>query len=319
MPEREQLLRHRKGEKMQMNSLPENNSVVITGVVVEDGVFSHEVYGEGFYTFKISSERLSENADILPITVSERLLMNQNIVCGKHVKIKGQLRSYNNYTGNRSRLVLTIFVRDIQVLDEEQMHNENEIILNGFICKAPIYRKTPFGREISDVLIAVNRAYNKSDYIPCITWGRNARYISSLEVGTAVKVWGRIQSRVYQKKNGDQVEERIAYEVSVSKISLHTEENPPQVNATEEIRKEIASEIRNAFNFTKKILDTGECDMLMLDGILECVEEGYLLEEEVVEMMEKRPNTMDMILTGTSLPQSIAQKADHIFQIVTEK
>lgn len=186
-----------------MNSLPENNSVVITGVVVEDGVFSHEVYGEGFYTFKISSERLSENADILPITVSERLLMNQNIVCGKHVKIKGQLRSYNNYTGNRSRLVLTIFVRDIQVLDEEQMHNENEIILNGFICKAPIYRKTPFGREISDVLIAVNRAYNKSDYIPCITWGRNARYISSLEVGTAVKVWGRIQSRVYQKKNGD--------------------------------------------------------------------------------------------------------------------
>ena len=211
-----------------MNSLPENNSVVITGVVVEDGVFSHEVYGEGFYTFKISSERLSENADILPITVSERLLMNQNIVCGKHVKIKGQLRSYNNYTGNRSRLVLTIFVRDIQVLDEEQMHNENEIILNGFICKAPIYRKTPFGREISDVLIAVNRAYNKSDYI------------SSLEVGTAVKVWGRIQSRVYQKKNGDQVEERIAYEVSVSKISLHTEENPPQVNATEETQTDLA-------------------------------------------------------------------------------
>lgn len=240
MPEREQLLRHRKGEKMQMNSLPENNSVVITGVVVEDGVFSHEVYGEGFYTFKISSERLSENADILPITVSERLLMNQNIVCGKHVKIKGQLRSYNNYTGNRSRLVLTIFLRDIQVLDEEQMHNENEIILNGFICKAPIYRKTPFGREISDVLIAVNRAYNKSDYIPCITWGRNARYISSLEVGTAVKVWGRIQSRVYQKKNGDQVEERIAYEVSVSKISLHTEENPPQVNATEETQTDLA-------------------------------------------------------------------------------
>lgn len=223
-----------------MNSLPENNSVVITGVVVEDGVFSHEVYGEGFYTFKISSERLSENADILPITVSERLLMNQNIVCGKHVKIKGQLRSYNNYTGNRSRLVLTIFVRDIQVLDEEQMHNENEIILNGFICKAPIYRKTPFGREISDVLIAVNRAYNKSDYIPCITWGRNARYISSLEVGTAVKVLGRIQSRVYQKKNGDQVEERIAYEVSVSKISLHTEENPPQVNATEETQTDLA-------------------------------------------------------------------------------
>ena len=206
-----------------MNSLPENNSVVITGVVVEDGVFSHEVYGEGFYTFKISSERLSENADILPITVSERLLMNQDIQRGKHVKIKGQLRSYNNYTGNRSRLVLTIFVRDIQVLDEEQMHNENEIILNGFICKAPIYRKTPFGREISDVLIAVNRAYNKSDYIPCITWGRNARYMASLEVGTCVRIQARMQSRGYQKNVGDSLEQRVAYEVSVSKIALHTE------------------------------------------------------------------------------------------------
>ena len=218
----------------------ENNKVSVIGEIISGFTFSHEVFGEGFYMVDVAVNRLSENADILPITVSERLLMNQNIVCGKHVKIKGQLRSYNNYTGNRSRLVLTIFVRDIQVLDEEQMHNENEIILNGFICKAPIYRKTPFGREISDVLIAVNRAYNKSDYIPCITWGRNARYISSLEVGTAVKVWGRIQSRVYQKKNGDQVEERIAYEVSVSKISLHTEENPPQVNATEETQTDLA-------------------------------------------------------------------------------
>ena len=218
----------------------ENNQVTVIGSVASEFTYSHEVFGEGFYMVDVAVNRLSENADILPITVSERLLMNQNIVCGKHVKIKGQLRSYNNYTGNRSRLVLTIFVRDIQVLDEEQMHNENEIILNGFICKAPIYRKTPFGREISDVLIAVNRAYNKSDYIPCITWGRNARYISSLEVGTAVKVWGRIQSRVYQKKNDDQVEERIAYEVSVSKISLHTEENPPQVNATEETQTDLA-------------------------------------------------------------------------------
>ncbi len=219
MPEREQLLRHRKGEKMQMNSLPENNSVVITGVVVEDGVFSHEVYGEGFYTFKISSERLSENADILPITVSERLLMNQDIQRGKHVKIKGQLRSYNNYTGNRSRLVLTIFVRDIQVLDEEQMHNENEIILNGFICKAPIYRKTPFGREIADVLLAVNRAYNKSDYIPVICWGRNARFAGTLSVGDNISVYGRMQSRIYHKKiDENNYIEKTAFEVSVSKI-----------------------------------------------------------------------------------------------------
>ena len=151
-----------------MNSLSENNSVVITGTVVEEKVFSHEVYGEGFYLFKISSERLSENADILPITISERLLVNLDISVGTQLLVHGQLRSYNNYTESKSRLVLTVFAREIRVIQEENLHSENEIILCGYICKKPIYRKTPFGREISDVLIAVNRAYNKSDYIPCI-------------------------------------------------------------------------------------------------------------------------------------------------------
>ena len=206
-----------------MNSLSENNSVVITGTVVEEKVFSHEVYGEGFYLFKIPSERLSENADILPITISERLLVNLDISVGTRLLVHGQLRSYNNYTESKSRLVLTVFAREIRVIQEENLHSENEIILCGYICKKPIYRKTPFGREISDVLIAVNRAYNKSDYIPCITWGRNARYMASLEVGTCVRIQGRIQSRGYQKKVGDSVEERVAYEVSVSKIALHTE------------------------------------------------------------------------------------------------
>ncbi len=208
---------------MQMNSLPENNFVEMTGVVVEVGVFSHEVYGEGFYRFYLLSERLSEQSDILPITVSERLLVDQDIQKGTHVKIKGQLRSYNNYSESKSRLVLTIFVREIVTLDTEVLQNCNEIQLHGFLCKPPIYRKTPFGREISDILLAVNRAYGKSDYIPCIAWGRNARYIATLAVGTAITLTGRVQSRTYTKKMGDTTEERTAYEVSITKIALQTE------------------------------------------------------------------------------------------------
>ena len=205
---------------MQFDGLPENNTVVIAGTITEGCVFSHEVYGEGFYTFRISSERLSDRADILPVTVSERLIDKELLQVGVKVDITGQLRSYNNYNSKKNRLVLTVFAREIRLMEKEEEKNENQIFLNGFICKAPIYRKTPFGREISDILVAVNRAYNKSDYIPCIAWGRNARYMANLEVGANIKVWGRVQSRVYQKRIGEEVEERGAYEVSVSKIEL---------------------------------------------------------------------------------------------------
>ena len=204
---------------MQFDGLPENNTVLIAGKIVEGCIFSHEVYGEGFYTFQISSERLSDKADILPVTVSERLIDKELLQVGVKVDITGQLRSYNNYNSKKNRLVLTIFAREIQLIEEEDK-NENQIFLNGFICKPPIYRKTPFGREIADILVAVNRAYNKSDYIPCIAWGRNARYMANLEVGSNIKIWGRVQSRTYQKRIGEEVEERVAYEVSVSKIEL---------------------------------------------------------------------------------------------------
>lgn len=205
---------------MQMDGLPENNTVYIAGKIVADCVFSHEVYGEGFYTFQISSERLSDKADILPVTVSERLIDMNLLQIGKTVDIIGQLRSYNNYNSKKNRLVLTIFARELRLMEEEEEKSENQIFLNGFICKPPIYRKTPFGREISDILVAVNRAYNKSDYIPCIAWGRNARYIANLAVGANIRIWGRVQSRVYQKRIGEAIEERVAYEVSVSKIEL---------------------------------------------------------------------------------------------------
>lgn len=220
---------------MQMDGLPENNTVYIAGKIVADCVFSHEVYGEGFYTFQISSERLSDKADILPVTVSERLIDMNLLQIGKKVDIIGQLRSYNNYNSKKNRLVLTIFARELRLMEEEEEKSENQIFLNGFICKPPIYRKTPFGREISDILVAVNRAYNKSDYIPCIAWGRNARYIANLAVGANIRIWGRVQSRVYQKRMGEVTEERVAYEVSVSKIELpERAEHEEKAQATEE-------------------------------------------------------------------------------------
>lgn len=218
---------------MQIESLLENNSVSIVGKVVEECVFSHEVYGEGFYIFKISSERLSDNEDILPITISERLIDKEKLTIGTIVDINGQLRSYNNYSDKKNKLVLTIFARDIEILDNLGEKNPNQIILNGFICKPPIYRKTPFGREIADLLIAVNRAYNKSDYIPCIAWGRNARYTVNLKVGDNIKIWGRIQSRNYQKRIGEKVEDKVAYEVSISKIEIVKEETFREENKEE--------------------------------------------------------------------------------------
>jgi len=217
---------------MQFGGLPENNTVLIAGTITEGCVFSHEVYGEGFYTFRISSERLSDKADILPVMISERLIDKELLQVGKRVDITGQLRSYNNYNSKKNRLVLTIFAREIRLMDEEKEKGENQIFLNGFICKAPIYRKTPFGREISDILVAVNRAYNKSDYIPCIAWGRNARYMVNLEVGANIRIWGRVQSRIYQKRIGDEIEERVAYEVSVSKIEL-----PDRMEMAEEVQE----------------------------------------------------------------------------------
>lgn len=211
---------------METNFL-ENNSLVLMGKVANEKTFSHEIYGEKFYQFSLSVPRLSGNADNIPITISERLFRDEDIAIGKNVKVNGQFRSYNGYENNKNRLVLTVFVKDIEFLpDGDEVLSDkdvvsNEVDLTGFICKPPIYRQTPFGREITDILIAVNRAYNKSDYIPCIAWGRNARFCSKMPVGTEVKVTGRVQSRNYEKKYEDgTVEQRVAYEVSVSNLEV---------------------------------------------------------------------------------------------------
>ena len=204
-----------------MDNLMLNNKIYLEGKIVSKLEFSHEMYGEGFYTFFMEVTRLSDSVDLLNITVSERLISNMDLSIGKEIVVLGQLRSYNNYDEGKTHLILTVFAKEISINDEEKPKDINSIKLNGFVCKPPVYRTTPFGREIADILLAVNRAYNKSDYIPIICWGRNAKYASSLEVGSNIVVTGRMQSRCYQKKISDEeIIERTAYEVSVSKIEL---------------------------------------------------------------------------------------------------
>lgn len=207
---------------MSNNLFEEYNNVKLQGKIVSEKVFNHDIYGEKFYKFNLEVPRLSETVDVIPIIISERLMLDKDLSIGKIIKITGQYRSYNSLENEKSKLVLMVFVKEIEnILKLDENENPNEIILNGFLCKKPIYRTTPFGREIVDMLLAVNRAYNKSDYIPVIAWGRNAKYCENLEVGKNIKVVGRIQSRQYEKKfeNGT-VEKRFAYEVSVSKLEI---------------------------------------------------------------------------------------------------
>lgn len=203
-----------------LDKVIENNRVTIIGEVVSDFTYSHEVFGEGFYMVDIAVNRLSNIVDIIPLMVSERLVDVTEDYRGMIVEAAGQFRSYNRHEENHNRLVLSIFVREFALAGEtEEPSNTNQIFLDGFICKPPVYRKTPLGREIADILIAVNRPYGKSDYIPCIAWGRNARYAAGFKIGEHIQIWGRVQSREYTKKLDDENQvKRTAYEVSVSKI-----------------------------------------------------------------------------------------------------
>mgnify|MGYP001853438228 FL=1 len=208
-----------------MENYSDNNSILIGGVVVSEPEFSHEVFEEKFYSFNLETKRLSDYNDVLPVIISERLIDIESIKNGLLVKIKGQFRSYNKLVDNKSKLVLSIFAKEIEVVEDESVITLNEANFIGYICKNPIYRKTPLGREIADVLVAVNRSYKKSDYIPCILWGRNAKFCETLSVGSRVKLTGRIQSRKYEKKLEDgTVLSKVAYEVSISKFAIDKDE-----------------------------------------------------------------------------------------------
>ncbi len=218
----------------------DNNHLVLVGKVTSEKIFSHEIYGEKFYIFNLEVARLSDTTDIIPITVSERIINDELLKIGNMLIVKGQFRSYNSYEGEKNRLILTVFAKDIIMesdyneLDEEGNKKQlvsNEVSLTGFICKKPIYRQTPFGREIADILLAVNRAYNKSDYIPSIAWGRNARFCQNLPTGTEVKIVGRVQSRTYEKKYEDGTSEtRVAYEVSIASLEVINENEDSSKN-----------------------------------------------------------------------------------------
>lgn len=222
----------------------DNNHLILMGKVTSDKRFSHEIYGESFYIFDLEVPRLSDTSDIIPVTISERLIQDEKMIVGSKVLIRGQFRSYNSYENEKNKLILTVFAKDIFYEEEieEQLESEeskeqtsNEVILTGYICKKPIYRQTPFGREIADLLLAVNRAYNKSDYIPAIAWGRTARFCQNLEVGTEVKVTGRVQSRSYEKKFEDGTTiTKVAYEVSIGSLEVIDEKE----DASEENNQE---------------------------------------------------------------------------------
>lgn len=201
-----------------MDNLMLNNKIYLVGKIISELAHSHEMYGEAFLSFNLEVKRLSDSKDVLSITVSERLITGIDLSPGSDVVVEGQLRSYNKYQEGGNRLILTVFARNIEY-STEPCKNPNQIYLDGYICKQPVYRTTPFGREIADMLIAVNRAYNKSDYIPTIAWGRNSRFSQTLNVGDNIRVWGRLQSREYQKKiTEEEVINKVAYEVSISKM-----------------------------------------------------------------------------------------------------
>ena len=243
----------------------ENNYLTLVGKVASDKKFSHEIYGERFYSFDLCIPRLSGSADIIPVTASERLFTDEMLQDGTKLLIKGQFRSYNSYENERNKLILTVFAKDIEEVkeDEEEVETENveetenvdseearkeafkkdyitnEVVLIGYICKKPVYRQTPFGREIADLLLAVNRAYNKSDYIPSIAWGRNARFCQNLEVGTEVKIVGRVQSRNYEKKLEDgTILKKVAYEVSIGSLEVVKESENNNEETTDAVSEE---------------------------------------------------------------------------------
>ena len=220
----------------------DNNHLSLVGKVTSEKRFSHETYGEKFYIFDMEVPRLSDTTDTIPVTASERIINDELLTIGNKLIIRGQFRSYNSYENEKNKLILTVFAKDVLTEDslteeelEETKRTSNEVTLVGYICKPPIYRQTPFGREIADILLAVNRAYNKSDYIPSIAWGRNARFCQNLPTGTEVKIVGRVQSRNYEKKHEDgSIENKVAYEVSIASLQVIDEDNNTQEETVEE-------------------------------------------------------------------------------------
>ena len=213
------------------------NYLHLSGILTDTPEYGHEVFGEKFYYATLSVPRLSGAEDLLPVTISERLMEGSHLDVGSPLCFEGQLRSYNKVIEGSGRLLITAFAQRLLNCEEDE-ENPNRVQLTGALCKPPSYRTTPFGREIADLMLAVNRSYGKSDYIPCITWGRTARYAANLKIGDKVQLVGRFQSRAYQKQLADGTTlNKVAYEVSVSRLAaLKTEERSELHDLTAQIQ-----------------------------------------------------------------------------------
>lgn len=192
------------------------NITTISGEVVSEPILSHNSHDENFYEVMVKIKRFSGSSDILIATISEKLINISNIKVGTFISIDGELRTYNIIENNNNKLKIVVFAKNVSILDGEK--NENNIHFEGYICKKPVYRVTPLGREICDIIVAVNRDYHKSSYIPIISWGRNAKYLKDAEVGQKLECFGRFQSRTYNKKVNDKSVEKTAYEISLAKV-----------------------------------------------------------------------------------------------------
>ena len=204
----------------------EHNQVIMSGTVLQPLTMSHSAYGEDFYGTVLSVARRSGLLDRIPILIPGRILGSDMHCLGQRIQSRGQYRSWTQHEQGRNHLILQVFVTELSFLGRSgpAACSRNDIYLDGYVCRDPIYRLTPRGREIAEMLLAVGRAYNKSDYLPCICWGTNARAAQSMKSGAHVRIWGRIQSRIYHKSllpedggSRDYIE-KTAYEISVARM-----------------------------------------------------------------------------------------------------
>ncbi len=201
--------------------LNDSNRIYISGEVDGGAEYSHSFGNEIFNIFYVNIPRLSKTCDRLPVIASERVIGREDIKAGDKIAVKGQIRTHNTSYDGRTHLIISVFAKEIYLGGNEENKNPNTVVLNGYVCKPPFYRETPLKRQITDVLLAVNRPFGRSDYIPLITWGRTALEAGNLTVGSYIHIEGRMQSRIYQKKiTSDETVEKTAFEVSVSKMEI---------------------------------------------------------------------------------------------------
>lgn len=196
------------------------NQITLCGTLESAPCFSHENHGRKFYRFFIAVQRLSGTTDILPVLAGEDVLRACELCDAERIVIRGQIRSFNNKAPTGRRLIVCVYAQSILLTDDGF---ENEVFLTGTVCRAPVFRRTPLGREICDVMLAVNRPYHRADYIPCILWGRLAEQAAEYPVGTRLSLTGRMQSRTYVKILDSGSEQRETYEVSVAEAFVEEE------------------------------------------------------------------------------------------------